>query len=73
MITSIRRFQVGDKVRIHGGLPWTVAADDTNKTPVRDPEPAYELTQTRTNSSRGYHYVYESVRYAYESELIPVA
>jgi hypothetical protein len=56
-------FVIGDQVRIRNNPHslWTVVAHDTNRTPVRDPEPAYQLEhRTREHSV---------IRYAYESDL----
>jgi hypothetical protein len=56
------RFKPGDMVlvlRASRYSPWIVLADDTNHTPVRDPEPAYRLRLLKGQRER----------YAYESEL----
>lgn len=67
------KFSPGDRVLLVGdwrgrnGYPghslWEVLAEDTNRTPVRDPEPAYKL-RSLSNHQSGNH-----VRYAYESCL----
>jgi len=72
-ITAARKFQVGDLVHIHGGKPWTVAADDTGSPHTLDTEPAYRLIQDETKIIRGYPYGSVLVRYAKESDLVPVA
>ena len=58
-MTAEAKFKVGDKVRIAGPngsrTVWTVGAEDTNQTPVHDPEPAYRL-----DGPRYYRYAYES-------------
>ena len=47
--TAQRTFQIGDRVRVRSrcgggqGSVWTIDADDTDQTPVHDPEPAYRL------------------------------
>jgi hypothetical protein len=63
------RFRPGDMVRIRErgrSAAWCVIADDTNQTPVRDPEPAYRLRKFvgRTPDGRCIE------RYAYESDLV---
>jgi hypothetical protein len=66
-------YKPGDRVHVRigrdygrgGGISrrvWTVRTIDTNRTPARDHEPAYELRY----GPNGY-----STRYAYESDLYP--
>jgi hypothetical protein len=62
------RFKPGDVVIIaHGrsSARWVIVNEDTNMTPVRDPEPAYKVRQAGTHCSA-------RERFVYESELAPV-
>jgi hypothetical protein len=65
-VDAPRRFRVGDRVRVHGSgggqTVWTVTSDDTGKTPVHDPEPAYGLETVACAR--------KATRYAYESDLV---
>ena len=61
-----RTFQIGDRVRVRaylghrrGSGVWIVAAEDTNRTPIHDREPAYQL---RACCGTG-------IRYAYARDL----
>lgn len=65
------KFKVGDVVREGSRAKdsaWIVAADDTNRTPVHDPEPAYKLSQVSA-VCRGHNVPRTRTRYAYESQL----
>jgi hypothetical protein len=58
------------KNTVAGHSVWEVLAEDTNLTPVRDPEPAYKLRSVSHMRSNGSG---DHVRYAYESCLAPIA
>jgi len=64
---NVHRFRPGDLVRVRHGTRlleqhvWRVIADDTDRTPVPDPEPAYCLKLVGGK---------ERIRYAYQSELV---
>lgn len=61
------KFKVGDVVREVArdkGTVWMVEDDDTNQTPVHDPEPAYKLRRRAQGACGEFR-----IRYAYESQL----
>lgn len=62
------KFRPGDLVCLRGKhTVWQVVAEDTNQTPVRDPEPAYRLRALVGRRRDDGHLQ----RYAFESDLEP--